>query len=110
MMPYLVTQKKTTIGVRGSVVRVRTLQDLSAAVKGRRKDRGWTQAVLAGRAGVSRPWVYEFEAGKPTAEIQHVLRVLDALDLRLDVARTEAPDQDPQVDLDAIMRRHGADD
>jgi hypothetical protein len=34
--------------------------------------------------------VYEFEAGKPHAEFGHLLRVLDALDLQLDVSPRSA--------------------
>jgi predicted transcriptional regulator len=41
------------------------------------------------RAGVSRKWVYEFEAGKPAAELQLILRVMDALGLALDVGYTD---------------------
>ena len=64
---------------------IRSIGDLAAAVRGRRRDLGLTQAQLATRAGVSRKWVYEFEAGKPSAELRLILRVLDALDLNLDL-------------------------
>ena len=42
-----------------------------------------SQAALAERAGISRKWVYEFESGKPTAELGLLLRVLDILDGQL---------------------------
>jgi y4mF family transcriptional regulator len=59
------------------------------AVRGRRTDLGLTQATVAARARVSRKWVYEFEAGKPRAELHRMLRVLEALGLELDVAVPE---------------------
>jgi HTH-type transcriptional regulator/antitoxin HipB len=66
-------------------MRIRAPGDIAAAVRGRRLDLGLTQAAVATHAGVSRKWVYEFEAGKPSAELDQILRVLDALDLTLDV-------------------------
>ncbi|HEY7933333.1 MAG TPA: helix-turn-helix transcriptional regulator [Solirubrobacteraceae bacterium] len=70
-------------------MRIRSIRDLAAAIRGRRRELGLTQADLAMRAGVSRKWVYEFEAGKPAAELQLILRVMDALGLALDVGYTD---------------------
>jgi HTH-type transcriptional regulator / antitoxin HipB len=85
-------------------MKARSIRDLAAAVRGRRRDLGLSQAELADRAGVSRKWIYQFEAGKPTAELRLILRVLDALGLILDVTYDEqsAPDQ-PTGDLDALI-------
>jgi y4mF family transcriptional regulator len=88
---------------------IRSIRDLSAAVRGRRKDLGWSQTQLAERAGVSRKWIYEFEAGKPTGELGLLLRVLDALGL--DLQLTPHSDADASaggdtVDLDAILDEH----
>jgi HTH-type transcriptional regulator / antitoxin HipB len=88
---------------------VRSIRDLAAAVHGRRADLGLSQAELASRAGVSRKWIYEFEAGKSTAGIGTLLRVFDALGLALDVAPRD--DAHPRagrgtVDLDALIDEH----
>jgi HTH-type transcriptional regulator/antitoxin HipB len=84
-------------------MRINAIRDVAAAVRGRRLDAGMSQADLARRAGVSRKWVYEFEAGKPAAELGLVLRVLDALDLELDLSpRAERADQQT-TDLDALL-------
>lgn len=68
-----------------------------------------SQAELARRAGVSRKWIYEFEAGKPTAEFGLLLRVAEALDLELDVStraqRSSSGDTDA-IDLDALLAEH----
>ena len=88
---------------------VRSIGDLAAAVRGRRKDLGMNQAELARSAGVSRKWIYEFEAGKPTAELSLLLRVLDELGLALDVApRPDVPASGDAetVDLDMLLDEH----
>jgi HTH-type transcriptional regulator/antitoxin HipB len=82
-------------------VQINSIHDLAAAVRGRRLDLDLTQAELAARAGVSRDWLNQIEAGKPTAEVGLFIRLIDALDLRLDlVPRGSEP---PLVDLDALL-------
>ena len=94
---------------------VRSIRDLAAAVRGRRKDLRLSQAELARRAGVSRKWIYEFEAGKPSAEFGLLLRVLDELGLglelgvRADQPRRPAADRVATVDLDALLEEHRGD-
>ncbi|MCO8273441.1 helix-turn-helix domain-containing protein [Actinoplanes sp. TRM 88003] len=58
-----------------------------------------TQAHLAARAGVSRRWLSDLEAGKPTAEVGLVFKVLSALGLLVDVR----PEPEPEIDLDAYL-------
>jgi HTH-type transcriptional regulator/antitoxin HipB len=70
-------------------MRARSIRDFAAAVRGRRRDIGMSQADLAARAGVSRKWIYEFEAGKPNAELALILRVFDALGLVLELGYDE---------------------
>jgi HTH-type transcriptional regulator / antitoxin HipB len=90
-------------------MKIRSIRDLAAAVRGRRTDLGLSQAELAVRAGVSRKWIYQFEAGKPTAELRLILRVLDALGLALDVAYDEPTTAgQPTGDLDALIEAHRA--
>jgi HTH-type transcriptional regulator/antitoxin HipB len=72
-----------------------------------------SQAELAQRAGVSRKWIYEFEAGKPTAEFGLLMRVLDELGLELELsARSKSPGSDRglRIDLDALLEDHRGDD
>jgi HTH-type transcriptional regulator/antitoxin HipB len=90
-------------------VTVRSIRDVASVVRGRRLDLGINQADLASRAGVSRKWVYEFEAGKPTAEFGLLLRVLDALGLALEVAPSDdahASGEGVAMDLDALIDEH----
>ena len=88
---------------------VQSMKHLTAAMRGRREELGISQAELARRAGVSRKWVYEFEAGKPTAEFGLLLRVLDELGLELELStRAEPPDsaQRDTIDLDALLEEY----
>jgi HTH-type transcriptional regulator / antitoxin HipB len=85
---------------------VSSLRDLAALARGRRRELGLSQADVAVRARVSRQWVNAFESGKATAEIGLVIRLLDALDLRLTVAEAATPPSAPgpaPVDLDALL-------
>lgn len=106
-------------------MRVSTALDLAAAIKGRRKDLRLTQAALAKSAGVARSWLAMVEGGKTSVDFGLILRVLDVLDLRIDVSPRSsefrhiyqgAPDtsprnvsdvvRGPQVDLDSLIDRH----
>lgn len=86
-----------------------SVQDVAAAVRGRRQALGLSQGELASMAGVSRDWMNYFEGGKPTVELAHVLRVLDALGLRLDLdeggPREDVPAPGP-VDLDDLLEEY----
>jgi HTH-type transcriptional regulator/antitoxin HipB len=88
---------------------IRSIRDLAAAVRGRRIDLDLSQGDLASRAGVSRKWIYEFEAGKPKAELGLILRVLDALALALELAPSDdarTSGEKATVDLDALIDEH----
>lgn len=87
-------------------MRIRSIRDIAAAVRGRRKDLGLNQAELAQRIGVSRKWIYEFEGGKPKAELALVLRVLDELGLVLDIGEVGALLSAAAVNLDAVLEEH----
>ena len=84
-------------------MRITTVQDLALYLRDQRQQLGLTQQQLAQSAGVSRRWLSEFEAGKPTAELHLVLRTLNALGVALD-ARPAPPADDS---LDDILRKHG---
>lgn len=87
----------------GDTMRVQTVRQLGAAVRGNRLGRGWSQADLAQRAQVSRQWIVAIEGGKATAEIAPVLRTLAALGLMVDIIA--APTSHGDVDLDELLGR-----
>jgi HTH-type transcriptional regulator / antitoxin HipB len=99
----------------GRLLGVRSIRDVAAAVRGRRQDLGLNQAELAKRAGVSRKWISEFEAGKSTVEFGLVLRVLEELGFHLELGTDSDTERAPSnregtVDLDVLLdglRRQG---
>ena len=64
------------------VAAINSIRDLAAVVRGRRQALGLTQQDLAARANVSRQWISAFERGRPGSELQLILRLLEALELR----------------------------
>ncbi|GIF19744.1 y4mF family transcriptional regulator [Actinoplanes tereljensis] len=80
-------------------MRVSNVRDLGLYVRDRRRAAGLSQVDLAVRATVSRRWLSDLEAGKPTAEIGLVFKIVSALGLYLDCR----PEPTPAVDLDAYL-------
>lgn len=68
---------------------VRTPADIANLIVARRRERGFTQAELASRAGVSRAWLAAVEGGKARMEFGLVLGTLAALGIEL-VTRSPA--------------------
>lgn len=88
---------------------LKTPADLGQVIRQRRKVLGWDQARLAYETGVSRQWVIDIEKGKPRAELQLVLRVMNVLGIPLTATlHSTAPEAAgiPHVDLNAIIERH----
>jgi y4mF family transcriptional regulator len=83
------------------VVRLSHARDVGLYVRDRRREMGWTQNDLARAAGVSRRWLSDVEAGKPSAEIGLVLRVMHALKLTIEANPTPPPPEG--LDLDEIL-------
>ena len=91
--------------------RLANVREIGAALRARRLELGQAQGDVAAAAGVSRPWLSEVEAGKPTAEIGLVLAVFDALELDLVPVPRERPvtgatltvTPATPVDLDALL-------
>jgi y4mF family transcriptional regulator len=86
-------------------MRITNARDLGLIVRQARQDRGQTQAALAVAAKVSRRWLSDLEAGKPTAEFGLVLRTLDTLGLGLDAFAVEPTPG--ELDLDALFGGNG---
>jgi HTH-type transcriptional regulator / antitoxin HipB len=55
--------------------------DLGRLIRKKRKESGAKQAKVAGLAGVGVRFLSELERGKPTAELEKTLRVLERLGL-----------------------------
>ena len=82
---------------------IRTPRDLGAAIRDRRRRRGWSQRELAEKVGASRQWVNEVEKGKTRTEVGLVLRTLDALDVTLWLDHDDRMhDENDGLDIDSI--------
>lgn len=87
----------------------KTAEDVGNIIRQRRKALGWDQARLASECGVSRQWVVDIEKGKPRAELQLVLRVMNVLGLKLAAVDQQAEAARitiPSAGLDDILDRH----
>lgn len=89
-------------------MRIDAPQDLGHWVRDRRGALGWTQAELGRKIGSTRFWVSDLEAGKPTLELNLVLRALHALGAVVDVRTPQQsgqvrPSGSPRIDLDALV-------
>lgn len=69
----------------GKSVRVTSVGDLGRVVLAGRKQHGWTQVELAGRASVGRSAVQKLEAAWGTVNLDTALRILTVLSLDLAV-------------------------
>lgn len=91
-------------------LRVSTVHQIQALVRGRRRDLKESQESVARRSNVSRKWLSEFERGVTTAaELPLVLRTLAALDLEIQIGVQlgsrpgEMNSEGPDIDLDTLL-------
>lgn len=87
---------------------MRSQRELASLVERRRHERGWTQADLAARVGVSRQWVNAVEAAEGNPSFSNLVALLAVLDLGLEVVEV-TPVPQPEIahpDLDALVSRH----
>ncbi len=93
-------------------MKVATVHQFQALVRGRRRDLNVSQESLARTAGVSRKWLSEFERGATTAvELPLVLRVLGALGLEVEINTIgtslgdspDGPEESTGLDLDKVL-------
>jgi HTH-type transcriptional regulator/antitoxin HipB len=98
----------------GIVMLIRKSSDLGTVIRDARRDRKWSQAELAKRAGLHQPKISEIETGKSDPNIETILKVIAPLQLTINIAAAgstdqtatvinpEEPDYDDDFDLDTI--------
>jgi transcriptional regulator with XRE-family HTH domain len=67
--------------------------DFGAAVREKRKALGYTQSLVAAYSGCGVMFISNLERGKPTAEIEKAITVLNTLGLDLTVTDREREQQ-----------------
>lgn len=65
------------------IILVKSPMTLGILARNARLERHLSQSAAAARAGVSRSWLSRVEDGHPGAELAPLLRLMEALDLRL---------------------------
>jgi HTH-type transcriptional regulator / antitoxin HipB len=83
--------------------------DLQRIIRRHRKARHLSQAQLAQAAGVGKTVVFDIEHGKPTVQLDTLLKILSALDIRLTfeippVSSMKKPRQEPAPPLDTVRQ------
>ena len=68
-------------------------KQLGILLRQRREGLSLTQADAAQAIGASRQWLIQVEAGKPTAEVDRVLKLDRVLGLRLDIREVGEADR-----------------
>ena len=64
-------------------MRILRPDDIGALIKSRRLELGLDQQALAARLGANRRWIWSVERGKPTVQLDLVLRVINELGIHL---------------------------
>lgn len=62
---------------------IRSIPDLGLALAIARKARGWTQSVLAGKAGLRQATISNIENGRAGVPIETLMNITSALELDL---------------------------
>lgn len=83
---------------------IQAAKDLGALVRDRRHQLDLTQQKLADQVGVSRVWIVALEQGKPSAQMELVLRTLRELGLTLRVDTGSPMPSSKGIDLGAILQ------
>jgi transcriptional regulator with XRE-family HTH domain len=84
-------------GVIREQMRFHSAADVAAAIRGRRLDRGLSQAELANRSGVTRKWISEFESGTGAST---------SATSNMSATATVPPSASDLVDLDALTEEY----
>lgn len=87
-------------------MKTKTVRDVAALARKKRRELGLAQAQLAAAVGVGREWIIDFEKGKSTVEWGLVFRTLKELGLEIDLAESrQIPPSPAEDDLTAVLER-----
>jgi len=73
--------KNEPYGANGEGMKITDSKSLGQAIRVRRKELHYSQAYLSEFTGLSISFISDLERGKPTAEIEKTLRVINILGL-----------------------------
>lgn len=81
------------LATTGTIMPETIIEQLATAIRNERKRQGLTQPQLALAAGISERALRQVEAGKSTARLDIIARLLDALDLGIAIRRNARFDE-----------------
>jgi transcriptional regulator with XRE-family HTH domain len=79
--------------------------EIGAAIRSRRRERGWTLEELARRAGTSAPTVHRYESGWRRFEVHTLEKLAAALGCRLELRICDAGVEPAAADRSTLARR-----
>ena len=71
------------------VMQIRTMAQAGQVIREARLESGLTQEKLATKARVSRSWLAQVEAGKPSIDLRKILQTFEALNITLEAVHDE---------------------
>ena len=83
------TSRSSRTPSRDAPFRVYTAGSIGAAIKHYRQQAGISQAELAERSGLHRPYLSNLERGKETEQLRRLIRVLKQLGLRMTIQKAD---------------------
>lgn len=86
-MKKTVLKQPKPVAAKRSLLVASAVQNLGQQIQRERKSRGLTQIELGRLSSTSINFVSQLESGKPTARIEKVLAVLNALGLQISLER-----------------------
>jgi DNA-binding XRE family transcriptional regulator len=90
----------------GFAMKAKTIRDVAALARKRRRELDWAQSQLAASVGVGREWIIDFEKGKSTVEWGLVFRTLKELGLEIDLSESrQVVTSTVEDDLTTILER-----
>jgi len=69
---------------------IRSAASFGPAIRHYRQQAGLTQRELADRSGLNLTYLSKLESGEPSEQVKRILRVLNALNLRIAITADEA--------------------
>lgn len=76
-------RKIKSYALKGGTMKIIDAKSLGIAIRERRKELKYTQAFLSEFTGLSASFISDLERGKPTAEIEKTLLVINVLGMDL---------------------------
>jgi HTH-type transcriptional regulator/antitoxin HipB len=89
-------------------MKLQNAEQLGAAIRTKRREKGLSQSALADLLGVERKWVIRLESGNPGAELARVIKALAIVGIQAQLRDQDRPTKEPRdrrSKLDEVFAR-----